>query len=130
MGIAHTRSSAAVSNDNPYSESVFKTLRYRPQYPVRPFAELLQARRWVTEVVHWHNHGHRHSAIGFVTSAERHAGHDQKLLQKRIQVTMLARQNNPQRWSGQVRHWRFVDIAHLNPDTTENKVNKSSLIAA
>ena len=52
LGIAHTRSRAAVSNDNPYSESVFKTLKYRPQYPVRPFEDLLQARRWVTEVVH------------------------------------------------------------------------------
>ena len=130
LGVAHTRSRAAVSNDNPYSESVFKTLKYRPQYPVRPFEDVLQARRWVTEVVHWYNHAHRHSAIGFVTPAERHAGHDQDLLQKRIQVYTLARQNNPQRWSGQARHWRFIDIVHLNPDTTENKENKSILIAA
>lgn len=70
LGVAHTRSRAAVSNDNPYSESLFKTLKYRPQYPVRPFEDLLQARRWVTEVVHWYNHAHRHSAIGFVTPAE------------------------------------------------------------
>jgi transposase InsO family protein len=130
LGVAHTRSRAAVSNDNPYSESVFKTLKYRPQYPVRPFEDVLQARRWVTEVVHWYNHAHRHSAIGFVTPAERHAGHDQDLLQKRIQVYTAARQNNPQRWSRQVRQWHFVDIVHLNPDSTENKENKSILIAA
>lgn len=111
----HTRSRAAVSNENPYSESVFKTLKYRPQYPVRPFEDVLQARRWLTEVVHWYNHAHRHSAIGFVTPAERHAGHDQDLLQKRIQVYTLARQNNPPRWSRQARHWRIV--RHRPPES-------------
>ena len=67
LGVAHRRSRAAVSNDNPYSESLFKTLKYRPQFPLKPFADLMQASRWVTELVRWYNEEHRHSAISFAT---------------------------------------------------------------
>lgn len=65
------------------SESLFKTLKYRPKYPLQPFADLIQARRWVTDLVAWYNHEHRHSAIGFVTPAQRHAGLDETLLKQR-----------------------------------------------
>jgi putative transposase len=71
LGVAHCRSRPAVSNDNPYAESLFKTLKYRSQLPLKPFAELLQARRWVIELVHWYNEQRRHSAINFVTPAQR-----------------------------------------------------------
>ena len=67
LGVAPSRSRPSVSNDNPYSESLFRTLKYRPDLPVKAFEDLLQARRWVTELVHWYNDEHRHSAIGFVT---------------------------------------------------------------
>ncbi len=97
LGVAHSRSRPAVSNDNPYSESLFKTLKYRPQWPLKPFDNLLSARRWVTELVHWYNGAHRHSAIGFVTPDQRHAGLDQALLQARAQVYETARQANPHR---------------------------------
>lgn len=66
----------AVSNDNPYSESLFKTLKYRPDYPARAFETLLTARRWVDSFVRWYNHGHRHSATRFVTPHQRHVGQD------------------------------------------------------
>jgi putative transposase len=79
-GVAHTRSRPAVSNDNSYVESAFRTLKYRPELPVKPFENLLTARRWVTKLTHWYNHEHRHSAIGFVTPAQRHAGLDRALL--------------------------------------------------
>lgn len=121
LGVAHSRSRPAVSNDNPYSESLFKTLKYRPQLPLKPFACLLSARRWVTELVHWYNGAHRHSSIGFVTPDQRHAGLDQALLNARAQVYEKARQANPLRWSGQVRDWSYVDTVHLNPDTPQNK---------
>ena len=62
LGVAHSRSRPAVSNDNPYSESLFKTLKYRPYLPVKPFENLLAARRWVTELLHWCNEEHRHSS--------------------------------------------------------------------
>ena len=72
LGVAGSRSRPAVSNDNPFSEALFRTLKYRPQLPVKPLGSFLHARRWVTQLVHWYNHEHRHSAIGFVTPHQRH----------------------------------------------------------
>jgi putative transposase len=120
LGVAQSRSRPAVSNDNPYSESLFKTLKYRPQFPLNAFADLLQARRWVTGWVHWYNEEHRHSAIRFVTPAQRHAQVDEKLLRARAEVYEIARQQNPLRWSGPTRNWRFIDAVHLNPDSPQN----------
>ena len=107
--------------NNPYVESTFRTLKYRPELPVKPFENLLAARRWVTELAHWYNHVNRHSAIGFVTPAQRHAGLDPALLEKRALVYEQARQANPHRWSGQVRRWAHVDVVHLNPETPQIK---------
>ena len=107
------------ARSNPYSESLFKTLKYRPQFPLKAFEDLLQARRWVTELAHWYNDEHRHSAIGFVTPAQRHAGEDRAMLHARTQVYELARQENPARWSKNTRNWRFVEAVHLNPETPE-----------
>ena len=116
LGVAPSRSRPSVSNDNPYSESLFRTLKYRPAMPVKPFENLLQARRWVTELVHWYNNEHRHSAIGFVTPSQRHAGQDKPLLKDRVTVYELARQANPLRWSKQTRDWSLVQRVELNPD--------------
>jgi transposase InsO family protein len=69
LGIVPSFSQPAVSNDNPYSESLFKTLNYRPEYPLQAFADLLGARQWVTGLVSGYNHEHRRSAIGLVTPA-------------------------------------------------------------
>ncbi len=115
LGVAHSRSRPAVSNDNPYSESLFKTLKYKPRFPLKPFADLQQARRWVTELVHWYNDEHRHSAISFVTPAQRHAQVDAQMLQARAAVYENARRKNPQRWSTRTRDWDFIDVVHLNP---------------
>jgi putative transposase len=121
LGVAPSRSRPAVSNDNPYSESLFKTLKYRPQFPLKPFADLLQARRWVTELVHWYNEDHRHSAISFVTPAQRHAQTDEALLRARAAVYEEARHKHPQRWSTRTRDWTFIDAVHLNPDRPPTK---------
>jgi transposase InsO family protein len=121
LGVAHSRSRPAVSNDNPYSESLFKTLKYRPQFPLKPFADLLQARRWVTELVHWYNEEHRHSAISFVTPAQRHAQTDKAMLKARAEVYEKARQKHPARWSKETRDWAFTNTVHLNPDTPQTK---------
>jgi len=66
-----------VSNDNPYAESLFRTAKYRPEFPSRGFADMEQARTWAAAFVHWYNQEHRHSGIGYVTPAQRHEGHDQ-----------------------------------------------------
>ena len=70
-------------NDNPYSESLFKTLKYRPEYPNKPFTDLAAARAWVEGFVRWYNYEHRHSAIRFVTPAERHHDFDVQILLQR-----------------------------------------------
>ncbi|MBG6071787.1 hypothetical protein IWX87_001540 [Polaromonas sp. CG_9.7] len=110
-----------MSNDNSYVESAFRTLKYRPQLPAKPFENLLAARRWVTELAHWYNHEHRYSAIGLVTPAQRHAGLDRALLEAPALVYERARQANPQRWSGQASQWAYVDVVHLNQETPQIK---------
>ena len=121
LGIAPSRSRPSVSNDNPYSESLFRTLKYRPQLPLEPFKDLLHARRWVTDLVHWYNLEHRHSAIRFVTPTQRHAGLDKSMLKNREVVYAAARQANPNRWSGSPRNWSPIDEVHLNPNTATLK---------
>jgi putative transposase len=121
LGVAPSRSRPSVSNDNPYSESLFRTLKYRPELPVKPFENLLQARSWATRLVRWYNDEHRHSAIGFVTPNQRHAGQDPALLANRVVVYEQARQANPRRWSKQTRDWSYVGQVHLNPETPNRK---------
>lgn len=118
LGVAPSFSRPAVSNDNPYSESLFKTLKYRPQYPQRPFTSLLAARAWVDSFVQWYNTEHCHSAIRFVTPAQRHSGHDTALLQQRHTVYENARRCHPQRWTGKIRNWSRINTVHLNPQNT------------
>jgi len=116
LGVMPSFSRPSVSNDNPYSESLFKTLKYRPQYPLKPFADVTEARQWVTGLVEWYNHEHRHSAIRFVTPAQRHEGLDNKLLNNRKAVYEAARAKHPKRWSGCSRNWQKIQVVYLNPD--------------
>jgi transposase InsO family protein len=115
LGVARSLSRPAVSNDNPYSESQFRTLKCHPTYPRAPFADLTQAREWVGEFVRWYNEEHRHSGIGFVTPSQRHAGKDAAILKHRQDVYAAARLRNPNRWSGEIRPWKRIDVVHLNP---------------
>lgn len=116
LGVVPSFSRPACSNDNPFSESIFKTLKYCPAYPRRPFESLMAARQWVGAFVHWYNEEHRHSAINFVTPAQRHAGLDGALLRKRVEVYEAAKAMHPERWSGDTRNWEPVTIVHLNPE--------------
>ena len=116
LGVMPSFSRPSVSNDNPYSESLFKTLKYRPQYPLKPFTDITEARKWVTKLVEWYNNEHRHSAIGFVTPAQRHEGLDEQLLNNRKDVYETAYAKNPKRWSGNTRNWQRIEKVHLNPD--------------
>ena len=116
LGVMPSFSRPAVSNDNPYSESLFKTLKYRPGYPCHSFEDIIAARQWVSTFVHWYNDEHRHSAIRFVTPAERHAGLDTALLHQRANVYEAAKKRHPERWSGATRNWQPVCVVHLNPN--------------
>lgn len=121
LGVAASFSRPSVSNDNPFSEAMFKTLKYCPQYPSAPFASVEEALAWVVKFVEWYNNMHQHSGINFVTPAARHDGKDQEILEKRAQVYEFARQKNPNRWSKQTRDWSRVDEVFLNTKRTSSK---------
>lgn len=124
LGVMPSFSRPAVSNDNAYSESLFKTMKYRSNYPGKAFKDLAGARQWVDGFVQWYNHEHRHSAIGFVTPAQRHAGKDAALLSKRTAVYEAAKARYPARWSGATRNWQPVLVVRLNPDQIVIKKEK------
>lgn len=115
LGVMPSFSRPGVSNDNPFSESLFRTLKYRPEYPSHPFASVQQAQQWVDQFVHWYNTERRHSEIRFVTPDERHGGQENAILDKRKAVYESARQKNPDRWTRQTRNWESVEIVVLNP---------------
>jgi transposase InsO family protein len=115
LGVARSLSRPAVSNDNPFSESQFRTLKCHPTYPQAPFANLTQARAWVAQFVTWYNDEHRHSGISFVTPSQRHAGQDIAILGRRKTIYAKARLCNPNRWSAATRDWTRIEVVHLNP---------------
>jgi len=127
LGIMPSFSRPAVSNDNPYSESLFKTLKYRPEYPAQPFADVTEARQWVSGFVDWYNFEHRHSAIQFVTPAQRHAGLDTAILAKRQALYQAAKARHPERWSRQTRNWQPLQVVYLNPNKTDRNVTRNTL---
>jgi len=97
LGVTRSLSRPRVSNDNPYSESNFKTAKYRPEYPKR-FASLTEARSWGRKFVHWYNHVHYHSAIGLLHPAEVHAGNGNAIRTARQAVLDAAYASHPQRF--------------------------------
>jgi transposase InsO family protein len=105
-----------VSDDNAYAEALFRTAKYRPEFPARGFADLSAARAWAVAFVHWYNIEHRHSGIRYVTPAQRHAGADHDLLAARHAVYVSAREANPRRWSGSTRNWTPAGAVTLNPE--------------
>ena len=115
LGVVPSFSRPGVSNDNPFSEALFKTLKYRPAFPTKPFETPEQAREWVHGFVHWYNEEHRHSALKFVTPGQRHRGEDEAILHQRKRLYTAAREQQPARWSGSTRNWERQSSVQLNP---------------
>ncbi|MEA3291361.1 MAG: IS3 family transposase, partial [Pseudomonadota bacterium] len=115
LGVMPSFSRPSVSDDNPYSEALFKTLKYHPCYPDKPFDNLQEAREWVAGFQHWYNEVHRHSALKFVTPAQRHRGEDSVILEQRHALYQAAKIQHPERWSGPTRNWEPEEIVYLNP---------------
>lgn len=126
LGVPRSFSRPRVLNGNPYSESLFRAVKYLPDYPKRPFTSKAEAREWVVSFVDCYNHQHRRSGIKFVTPHQSHSGHAVELCRHRAHVYAKARQNirvdgaDPpaagasQRWCGSTshqrsrsRHWRY-----------------------
>lgn len=117
LGILPSYSRPRVSNDNPFSESLFKTLKFRPGYP-RRFKDIAHARRWFADFVHWYNTEHRHSGIGYITPNNRHEGRTPQIMSHRNEVLTAARETHPERWPNGQMHWEEYPIVYLNPDPT------------
>lgn len=119
LGITGSRSRPRVSNDNPFSESLFRTLKYRRDWPKSGFASLEAARIWVNGFVSWYNNKHRHSGIKFVTPHQRHEGLDDVILNSRDELYRAQKALHPARWSSGTRNWVPAGKVELNPENRE-----------
>jgi putative transposase len=129
LGVATSFSRPSVSNDNAYSEAMFKTLKYHPGFPDAPFDTLEEARQWVDGFQRWYNEEHRHSGLKFVTPGQRHRGEDIELLRQRAAVYEAAKAARPERWSGSCRNWGRLELVTLNPQksTQCHSTNKAKV---
>ena len=134
LGITPSNSRPRVSNDNPYAESLFKTLKYRPNYQPKGFSTLEEARNWVSLFVKWYNHDHHHSGMKFLTPYQRRSGASEKILENRRLVYEAAKAAHPERWNGRAtRDWSLPDTVYLNPEKEleETKItNESESVAS
>lgn len=127
LGVTASYNRPRVSNDNPYSEALFRTVKYRPDFPYQGFESLEKARQWTLRFVHWYNHEHKHRGLKFVTPNERHSGQDVMVRQKRRAIYAKAKVKHPERWSGEIRDWSIEPVVWLNPEKdTERKTKKAA----
>jgi putative transposase len=124
LGVTASLSRPSVSNDNPFSESLFRTLKYRPQWPTKGFNSLTETREWVDAFVTWYNDEHKHSKLNFVSPGKRHAMKDQEILSNRKAVIETAREANPIRWANGIRNCTAIGSVMLNPDNVPDKMEK------
>ena len=122
LGVIASFSRPSVSDDNPFAEALFRTLKYRPGYPKKPFATIGSARAWVEGFVAWYNGEHLHSGIRYITPADRHAGQDRAILAQRHAVYTAAKKRTPQRWTGPTRNWSPIGAVYLNPVKQEARI--------
>ncbi|MDD9197170.1 IS3 family transposase [Aliivibrio sp. S3MY1] len=116
LGITSSYSRPRVSDDNPYVESLFRTVKYMPSWPTKGFETIDSSRSWVEAFVRWYNTEHKHSKLNYVTPSERHNGKDKEILKRRAEVLLAAKELNPERWPGDIRNCAPVGDVHLNPE--------------
>lgn len=123
LGVTPSHSRPRVSNDNPYSEAQFRTLKYRPSYPCDGFESIKSAREWVFGFVDWYNNHHYHSGINFLTPSSRHDGKSKEILEKRKSVYETAKTLNPNRFNRGIRKWEEPETVALNPTDEMKEVS-------
>lgn len=129
LGVIPSFSRPSVSDDNPYSEALFKTAKYHHSFPwLDKFATILDARIWGEQLVNWYNNEHLHSALKFVTPHQRHTGEDNIIRIKRHAVYQMAKLKNPERWSEKTRNWLVSKIATLNPNKKLKEKKQEEII--
>ncbi len=115
LGIAKSHSRPHVSNDNPFSESHFKTIKYRPELPDR-FGSVQDARNQVGPLMHWYNDQHKHSSLALLTPADVHYGRADAIVAARQRALDVAHTAHPERFvRGQPRHPSPPAVAWINP---------------
>lgn len=125
LGITPSNSRPRVSNDNPYAESLFRTLKYRPNYQPKGFSSLEEARKWVQLFVKWYNYEHHHSGIQFLTPKQMRSKEATVILEQRHQVYENAKAAHPERWNGRnTRNWSMPEKVYLNPEIKVEVTNK------
>lgn len=125
LGMVPSFSRPSISNDNPYSEALFKTVKYDVSFPEQPYGTIEEARLWVAKFVPWYNEKHRHSALKFVTPGQRHRGEDIEILAKRKLVYEAAKALRPERWAGSCRNWERPEIVTLKNVRNAKELEKS-----
>lgn len=124
LKVASSFSRPGVSDDNPFSESLFKTLKYCPAYPSKPFSSLEATNDWVKKFVHWYNNVHLHSGIKFVTPNDRHMGKDKNIMAKIHELYLKIRKKMPHRFNGKIKNWDMITEVKLNPLREKEKEGK------
>jgi putative transposase len=130
LGVTKTHSRPHVSDDNPYSEAQFKTLKYCPDYPER-FGCQIDARAWSRDFFDWYNHAHHHSALGLLTPADVHYGRAEEIIHQRQQVLQAAYHKNPERFvQGPPKPPELPTEVWINPPKKSAKDTQETILAA
>ena len=117
LGVVSSFSRPRVSDDNPFSEAIFRTLKYRPDYPCKAFTNVSAAREWVHGFTQWYNEEHKHSGLKFISPGQRHRGESEAIQSHRAKVYALAKKRTPERWGSRpTRDWKLDKEVWLNPD--------------
>ncbi len=121
LGVTKSHSRPYTSNDNPFSEAHFKTMKYRPDFPER-FDSLLEARDWGQHFFPWYNFEHHHSALGLLTPADVHFGRSAEVLQQRQLVLQRAFDQHPERFvRGRPHPTAPPEAVWINPPKPESQ---------
>ena len=126
LGILASYSRPSVSDDNPYIESLFGTMKSRVGYPKKPFETLAHAQTWVDGFVRWYNEDHRHSGLNWITPMDRHTGRERLLLCRREETYRRARFRHPARWSRGIRDCSPAPAVTLNPTRKGRQVDQAA----
>jgi putative transposase len=130
MKVSVSRSRPRVSNDNPFIESFFKTMKYSVCYPGR-FKGLEHARSWMADFINWYNNNHRHSGINYVTPAQMRSGMHHEIFTARNEVIQAAYEKHPERWSKKPKQWGHEShTVYLNPSAeTKQSIREKEVVA-
>ncbi len=135
LGVVPSFSRPSISDDNPFSEALFKTIKYHPSFPLTDkFETIFDTRAWIVKFSRWYNDKHMHSGLKFITPTQRHMGLDKKIMANRHGVYLRAKEEHPERWSGKTRNWQLPTVVTLNANMKkrgiENAGNQEKLMAA